>query len=154
MQRPRGNQELENAWEEYGSWSLVWPGVREQDEGTGQVRLEKGLQAARADSLGRVAASSHGEPAFTVKVAPRGAQARVAVGKPMAALVHVCLEEGHRKAAEDLDGVLGAYPLCSSVPEPMSQCASGVGVLSGMLPSTHPSACYGNAQAFLPGLRP
>lgn len=49
--------------------------------------LENGLQAARADGLGRVVASLHEEAVFTVKVALYRAQAKLAVGEPRAALV-------------------------------------------------------------------
>lgn len=58
----------------------MWLRVRGQDKGPGQVRLERGLQAAWAGGLGRVAASLPGKPTYAVKVILCGAQAKVVVG--------------------------------------------------------------------------
>lgn len=58
---------------------MVWLRVTGHDKGQGQVRPERGLQAA----------SFHGEPATVVKVALCRVQARVVVGKPRAALAWV-----------------------------------------------------------------
>lgn len=43
-----------------------------QERGPGQIRPERGLQAAWADGLGRVSVSLHGESAFVVKGLSQG----------------------------------------------------------------------------------
>lgn len=72
-----------------------------------------------------------------------GAQARVTVGKPVAALVWVCLQEGLRKAAKDLARMLGAHSLCPSVPEPSRGRSESLLLFTAFLPGgpgTHPWA--------------
>lgn len=69
----------------------------------GVWELEFGVSwSERANQgAGQVAASLHGELReliFSVKIARCGAQARVAVGKPVAAQGQLCLEERQRKS--------------------------------------------------------